>query len=456
MSDSEGTASPNRPPWYRPAPALETFRAAVLEFVNAPVGGRDPADRGQDLKELRHLLDLQELTFAGWAAGFAATEEAERQGSASTVDWVRHETRMAVTAASSAIRVGEQMPSLPESVAAVRSGEIGYAHLALMASTSAAVTESTVAPPFDEQPLLAKAREHSVSRFRHDCDHARHAADAAGFLADHLTAVEWRAFEMSPCDNGVLLRGRLDTVAAATLRSALEPLATKAGADDTRRRKRRLADALVELANHGLDAGVLPSQAGQRPHVQVTTTLETLMDVCGAPAGVLQFSEPVSVATVQRLACDSSITRILLRPKSAILDVGRATRVPSPAQRRALVARDGGCIWPGCERPASWTSAHHFKHWGHFGVTELPNMGLVCYRHHWQVHEGGWNLAWTDDGRLLTIPPSPDWPLPRGEPPPTDAQDEFWRQANDAPSRAVRELRETMAPPTPPTDVVPF
>ena len=364
MSDSEGTASPNRPPWYTPSPALETFRAAVLQFVTTSAEGRDPAHLGQDLKELRHLLDLNDLTFAEWAARFAATEEAERQGSASTVDWVRHETRMSGTAATNAIRVGEQMPSLPESVAAVRSGEIGYAHLALMASTSAAVTESRVAPPFDEQPLLAKAREHSVGRFRHDCAHARHAADAAGFLADHLTAVEWRSFEMNPCDNGVLLRGRLDTVAAATLRSALEPLASKAGAEDTRRRKRRLADALVELANHGLDAGVLPSQAGQRPHVQVTTTLETLLGVCGAPAGVLQFSEPVSVATVQRLACDSSVTRILLGPKSTMLDVGRAKRVPSAAQRRALVARDGGCVWPGCERPASWTAAHHFKHWG--------------------------------------------------------------------------------------------
>ena len=371
-----GTAFPARPAWYAPSPKLEALRAAVLEFVSAPEEGRDPAHRGQDLKELRHLLDLGELTFAAQAHAFAATEEAERQGSASTIDWVRHEAHMSTTAATSAIRVGEQMPTLPQSVAAVRSGAIGFAHLSLMASTAAAVTESTDAPPFDEQPLLAKAREHSVGRFAHDCHNARHAADAAGFLAEHLTAVEWRSFEMSDCDGGVLLRGRLDSVGAATLRSALEPLATKAGAEDTRRHKRRMADALIELANHGLDSGKLPSQAGQRPHVQVTTTLETLMGVCGAPAGAMQFSEPVSLATVQRLACDSSITRILLGPKSTILNIGRAKRVPSASQRRALVARDGGCVWPGCERPPSWTAAHHFKHWGHFGVTELPNMGL--------------------------------------------------------------------------------
>ena len=190
MSNGERIPSPSPPPWYTPLPALEAFRAAVLEFVTTPAAERDAVDRGQDLKELRHLLDLGELTFAAWAAEFAASEEAERQGSASTVDWVRFEARMSGTAAASAIRVGEQMPSLPESVAAVRNGEIGYAHLALMASTAAAVTEPGSPTTFDEQPLLAKAREHSVGRFRHDCHHARHAADAAGFLSDHLTAVE--------------------------------------------------------------------------------------------------------------------------------------------------------------------------------------------------------------------------------------------------------------------------
>ena len=457
MSHGEDRASPSRPRWYTPSPALEKLRAAVLAFVSAPEECRDPVDLGQDLKELRYLIDLEELSFAERAHEFAATDEAERQGSASTVDWVRHEAHMTGTAAATAIGVGEQMASLPESVAAVRNGEIGYAHLALISSTAAAVTESKDAPPFDEQPLLEKAREHSVGRFSHDCANARHAADAAGFLSDHLTAVEWQSFEMNPCPGGVVLRGRLDDVSAAVLRSALEPLATKNGPGDTRRRKRRMADALVEIHHHSLDCGQLPSQGGQRPHVQVTTTIETLMGVCGAPAGAMQYSEPISFATVQRFACDSSITRILVRPKSANLEVGRATRVPSAAQRRALVARDGGCIWPGCERPASWTAAHHFKHWGHFGVTELPNMGLLCYRHHWQVHEGGWNLAWSDDGRLLMIPPSPDWPVARGEPAPTDAQDERWSKANEAHSSGIRELRQAIALETPPsTDSVPF
>jgi len=75
--------------------------------------------------------------------------------------------------------------------------------------------------------------------------------------------------------------------------------------------------------------------------------------------------------------------------------------------RRALDARDRGCRWPGCERPASWSAAHHLVHWAQGGTTELGNLVLLCHRHHRMVHEGGWQLVRTDDQRLLTVPPVP-------------------------------------------------
>jgi hypothetical protein len=109
--------------------------------------------------------------------------------------------------------------------------------------------------------------------------------------------------------------------------------------------------------------------------------------------------------TVQRLACDSSITRVILGSDSVVIDVGRAKRVVSGPTRRALNARDGHCQWPQCDRPPSWSAAHHFVHWGRDGRTDLSNMILLCHRHHWRAHEGGWQLVRTDDGRLLTIPP---------------------------------------------------
>ena len=87
------------------------------------------------------------------------------------------------------------------------------------------------------------------------------------------------------------------------------------------------------------------------------------------------------------------------------LDVGRTTRVVQPAQRIALAVRDGGCVFPDCQRPPSWCEAHHLVPWLDGGPTDLANLALLCRAHHRAVHEGGWRLARGPDGRLTAIPP---------------------------------------------------
>jgi len=87
------------------------------------------------------------------------------------------------------------------------------------------------------------------------------------------------------------------------------------------------------------------------------------------------------------------------------LDVGRTTRVVQPAQRVALAVRDGGCVFPGCDRPLAWCEAHHLVHWLDGGPTDLDNLVLLCRAHHRAVHEGGWRLQHQPDGRLTATPP---------------------------------------------------
>jgi hypothetical protein len=67
--------------------------------------------------------------------------------------------------------------------------------------------------------------------------------------------------------------------------------------------------------------------------------------------------------------------------------------------------RDGGCVFPGCDRPLSWCEAHHLVHWLDGGPTDLDNLVLVCRAHHRAVHEGGWRLQHRPDGRLTATPP---------------------------------------------------
>src|SRR4029077_15798301 len=96
------------------------------------------------------------------------------------------------------------------------------------------------------------------------------------------------------------------------------------------------------------------------------------------PAGDLEYSLPVSAETVQRLACDGTITRVVLAPESVVIDVGRARRGVAGAPLRARTARDGHCRGPRCDRPASWSDAHHVIHWSKGGETDLANMVLLC------------------------------------------------------------------------------
>jgi hypothetical protein len=402
MSIGEGEPLP---PSRRVALVLKVARR-LLE-LDSDADDRLPEQVGADLVHLRHGIDLLEIRFARDARSFASTSESDAQGSVTPIDWIRHNCRMSGHAAAERVCVGEQLHALPQSVAAATEGAVGYAHLALLARTAAWVGEHGAA--FREDPLLERALESSVSRFRHLCHPARHAGDPDGYAQEQALLVAERSLSLTPCeDGGYVLGGKLDAVGGATLRTALEPLARRAGRDDDRAKPRRLADALVELAEHALDTGRIPSTASQRAHLQVTAAFETLLGKSGAPAAELEFSLPISARTVARLACDCNLTRVLLDADSAVIDVGRSKRVVNGSTRRALNVRDRHCAWPGCDRPANWTAAHHLRHWTRGGRTDLSNLVLLCHRHHWMVHEGGWQLLKDDEGRLLTIrPPIP-------------------------------------------------
>ncbi len=351
------------------------------------------------LIQRRHAIDQQELAFAQAAAEFAASDAWDEDGSVSAIDWMRFHCHMTAGAAANAIAVGKSLARMPESHQALGAAEIGYAHLAVMARTAQALGDR-----FDERLLVDKARESSPGKFFYICHHARHAADPKRYAAEEAERVEQRRLKLSTwMDGSLLISGVLDPVGGAALRTALEPLARKSGSYDDRDLERRQADALVELASQT-----------QTTQLQVTSSLETLLGMAGAPAAEMEHSLPVSSKTVERLACDSSIARVLLDSESLVIEVGRSKRVVSGPARRALNARDGHCRWPGCERPASWSAAHHVVHWIRGGTTDLSNLILLCHRHHRMVHEGGWQIVKSNDGRMLTIPPTATFgPAPR-------------------------------------------
>ncbi|WP_067501767.1 HNH endonuclease signature motif containing protein [Actinoplanes sp. TFC3] len=124
--------------------------------------------------------------------------------------------------------------------------------------------------------------------------------------------------------------------------------------------------------------------------------------------GTLDSGERLSAGAVRRLACDARIVPVILGSKSEVLDVGRLSRTAPGPLRRALVARDGGCAFPGCDRPPRWTDAHHILFWALGGLTELDNLVLLCRHHHNVIHDekSGWEVRLSADRHPEFLPPA--------------------------------------------------
>ncbi|SFL81201.1 HNH endonuclease signature motif containing protein, partial [Geodermatophilus ruber] len=109
-------------------------------------------------------------------------------------------------------------------------------------------------------------------------------------------------------------------------------------------------------------------------------------------------------ARARWIACDAGITRIVLGPDGVPLDLGREHRLVSSHLRRAVEARDRGCVFTGCSAPTHWCDVHHLLEWINGGATSLENSALLRERHHTKVHHG-FRLARQPDGRWRTWRP---------------------------------------------------
>jgi len=156
---------------------------------------------------------------------------------------------------------------------------------------------------------------------------------------------------------------------------------------DLRSAAARRADALTDICRRVLDTGELPDNGGEKPHLVVTLSWQQLRDQIGH--GLLDTGDLLTPATMRRLACDAVIIPAVLGGDGQVLDVGRARRLIDGPLRRALVLRDKGCAFPGCDRPARWCHGHHIRSWADGGETSLTNSALLCGFHHREIHHGG-------------------------------------------------------------------
>jgi hypothetical protein len=174
---------------------------------------------------------------------------------------------------------------------------------------------------------------------------------------------------------------------------------------DPRTNEQLAHDALVDMVRIAAAADPGRIFGTRKPAVRVHVNAQDLQRRQGA--GHLEgHTIAVSIATVERLACTDGYVPVIFTPDGPI-DVGRRQRLFTERQRIALAATWGGCAHPDCDRPPSWTEAHHATEWEHGGPTNLANGVLLCRFHHLLTHNMGWSIRPPDrpDGKWLMHPP---------------------------------------------------
>ncbi|MGA1838195.1 DUF222 domain-containing protein [Herbiconiux sp. 11R-BC] len=170
----------------------------------------------------------------------------------------------------------------------------------------------------------------------------------------------------------------------------------EAATADTRTQAQKNADTVTELIARATGAPDMPRLNGATTTVNVHISLDDLE--AGRGVGWIDgIDEPVPASTVAQLRCSSPMAATLFGDRGAVLYHGKTERLFTAAQNRALAARDGGCVWPDCDRPPSFCETHHADEWVSKdhppGRTDIDNGVLLCHFHHSHLHKSSWKLT---------------------------------------------------------------
>jgi hypothetical protein len=257
-------------------------------------------------------------------------------------------------------------------------------------------------------------------------------------------AVERRELSLVTDSTGMLLiRGQLDPDTAAPLIAAIDHLSKPAPAKsddedvlpipDDRTKGQRNADALGLVARLALGAMGTGSEV-DRPRVVIHAPLH-------GPVAEVEQAGPISEGWLARFLCDAVLEAVLVGRDGNVLNLGRTQKTVTTHQRRAVKARDGGCVVPGCHAPAAWCDAHHARWWSKGGRTDVDNLALLCPRHHADVHAGIWTVEMRDG-------------LPWARPPTWADPQRRWRRNTYRHRRdQAHQLRLDLDPPPDPDDL---
>ena len=405
---------------------IETLRALLADEAGSRICGLD------ELVEMRSLLDRLEGRWLEAIQVVAVSGEVESTLGMSVSEWLADRGRVTRGESRQTVTLAQRLAATESIGREVVEGRLSLAQASLLVR---ARTKRTAAL-FDEHEslLVETAKSVSADQLQTLMSQWYRRADAATADAADGDVDDRRELFLSPVGTTEwALNGTLTAEQGTLVAEAINAIAQAEWekSEEKRTLKQRRADSLTSLARFWLDHQDSVTVHGQRPHVQVIvdvddvevlikhhceaeTETETETDVADtagqsgpAPVGFTASTSAgmtLDPATVERIMCDCVISRIVLSD-SVVLDVGRPSRTIPLGVRRAVIARDRHCRYPGCDRPAMWSDVHHVHEYNNGGGHSLTNCVLLCGRHHDRVHRLHERVTLDLDGTLHVVSP---------------------------------------------------
>lgn len=375
--------------------------------------------RGMSPGELRVMADAGQMAAAQcrWLMdlGEVDPDSGECKAFYSKAAWLTWRCSMHMRTASEYVAVADKLKTL---------GRINYEFFHGRLSYSQVRMLTRVATPEIEQLLIDVAQASTVGQLSRVVGSYRKVLEAE---ADAEATRQNRSLATWFDEQGFfIIRGRLcpedGAVVDRALRRVLESMPAPPPARSSREETpgdawdhygARQADALAQMAREHLAAEAADRRAANLPEVIVHYDFDALS---GKPEGDCHLEEGIAIArsTAERIACDCAVVPLIEDATGNPLWIGRRSRVISRGMRRALMARDKGCRFPGCPG-TRWLEGHHAEHWARGGKTDLENLVFLCQFHHRLIHSCGYSVKpvnsgfefYRPDGSLIPATHSP-------------------------------------------------
>jgi len=325
-------------------------------------------------------------------------ELTRREGVHLTEDNLRQKGLRPRRKARSEVETAVELEELPKTSEGLRDGEIPYENARILAKAS---QDGEI----DETELIGPAKTQSPDKFAgtvRKYQQQRSEDDGMSRL-EHQRSQRFARIKTDRTDGMTVLYGRFDPITGALIETALSQKMDELWREEDPRARcspgQRMADALAHLVTReetDKDTGKV-----RGPRLLLIADYDIIDRELRN--GRLGDGTPIPVEKIRDLACQADILPGIFKGVSQPLDLGRARRTASPAQRIALVARDKACV--GCGATSNWCQAHHIIPWAVQGNTDLDDMVLLCSRCHHKVHDDHWQVRRKPSGKYYLKPP---------------------------------------------------